>query len=209
MIASITQRLFYFPCRWFFKVFWGLEVRGTEHIAAIQKPILIIANHRTLLDSWLIGASLPFRSEFFPVRYIGGSKFSFPLNVLYFVGIIPFIYWIFGVFTLPRDGSLEEKIQPIIGLLKRGETVMMFPEGKRYYHNGIGEFKKGAAEIALRTGVPVFPIAHRSISSNGSKKTVLVFGKPMKLVVQDNTNVRGVFYEEVADLYNNCLKRLL
>ena len=209
MIASITQRLFYFPCRGFFKIFWGLEVRELEHGANIQKPILVIANHRTLLDPWLIGASLPFRSSLFPIRYMGGSKFNFPLNMLYSIGIIPFIYWMFGVFTLPRDGTFEEKIQLVIDLLKRGETVIIFPEGRRYYHDGIGEFKKGAAEIALRTGVPVLPIAHRSISSNGSRKTVLVFGKPMKLVVQDNTNVRGVFYEEVADLYNNCLKRLL
>src|SRR3989344_8593546 len=134
MIAKITQMLFYFPCRLFFKIFLGLEIRGAERVMSIPKPLLIIANHRTLLDSWLIGASLPFRSEFFPVRYVGGSKFKQPLQTLYSLGIITLIYRFFGAITIPSDAvSLEEKIQPIVAALNQGKIVLIFPEGRRHY----------------------------------------------------------------------------
>lgn len=207
MIATITQRLFYFPCRLFFKIFWGLKIHGVEHVTNIQKPILIIANHRTLLDSWLIGASLPFRSDFFPVRYIGGSKFNQPLQTLYSLGIITFIYRFFGAIAIPPEAmSLEEKIQPIVAALKRGEIVLMFPEGRRHYHDGIGEFKRGAAEVALRTGVPILPIAHRPIGNAGRKKTVLAFGKPIRPIVQDNASAATAeFYSAIVRLYSLCV----
>lgn len=205
MMANIIQRLSYFPCRWFFKIFLGLEIRGIEYAVHLQKPVLIIANHRSLCDSWLVGASLPFHSAFFPVRYIGGSKFSPPLNIFYSIGIISFIYRIFGALVLPREGAFEEKIKPIIALIEKGETVLMFPEGRRHHHDGIGEFKKGAAEIALRTGVFVLPVAHRTIADTGRKKTILTFGEPFRPLAQDSAAATTAFYDKITRLYQDCV----
>ncbi len=48
-----------------------------------------------------------------------------------------------------------------IAAVKGGRSFIIFPEGTRYQgeEGGIGEFKGGAFRIALKTGVPVVPVA--------------------------------------------------
>lgn len=46
-------------------------------------------------------------------------------------------------------------------LVKRGYSMVIFPEGTRYKgeEGGIGEFKGGAFRIATKTGAPIVPVA--------------------------------------------------
>jgi 1-acyl-sn-glycerol-3-phosphate acyltransferase len=46
-------------------------------------------------------------------------------------------------------------------LLEEGCTLVIFPEGTRSPHQGLGRFSRGAARLSLRTGVPVVPAVIR------------------------------------------------
>ena len=173
IIQVIAQPLFFI----IYKLLYKLEVRDVKNLQGIQKPILIISNHRSINDPWLIGASLPMFSRFLPVYYIGGTRFNPPLLWLYKIGIISLVYWLFGAFALPNEGTFEEKIQPIIKILKQGNAVVMFPEGGRKSRTGIvGEFKAGTAEVFLRTGIPILPVGIKKLNEHNRTLRV-VFGK--------------------------------
>jgi 1-acyl-sn-glycerol-3-phosphate acyltransferase len=42
--------------------------------------------------------------------------------------------------------------------LKKGTSIMIFPEGTRSLNNEIGFFKRGAFQLALQANVPVLPV---------------------------------------------------
>ncbi|NIN09813.1 MAG: 1-acyl-sn-glycerol-3-phosphate acyltransferase, partial [Gemmatimonadales bacterium] len=42
-------------------------------------------------------------------------------------------------------------------LLRRGKTVLVFPEGTRTRDGSLGRFRSGAAALARRCGVPIVP----------------------------------------------------
>ncbi|MCT4685804.1 lysophospholipid acyltransferase family protein [Vallitalea sp.] len=49
--------------------------------------------------------------------------------------------------------------------LKKGQTLVIFPEGTRSKSNDMGDFKKGSLKLAIKSGVPIVPI-----TINGSYK---------------------------------------
>ena len=58
-------------------------------------------------------------------------------------------------------GILAKEELGKIPLLNRWMSFVIFPEGTRYKgeEGGVGEFKNGAFRIAVKTGVPVVPVA--------------------------------------------------
>ena len=64
--------------RWLFKLLWRVEVRGLEHYKKVdqsQAPMLIVANHQSLLDGPLIDLFVPGRTTFMiHADHTGGWK---------------------------------------------------------------------------------------------------------------------------------------
>lgn len=56
----------------------------------------------------------------------------------------------------PRQ-SLKVIIEGI-DLLKKGHTLVVFPEGTRSKGNPMAEFKKGSMKLATKSGVPIVPV---------------------------------------------------
>ncbi len=193
---SITQCIAQIIFRGIYKIYYRLEIQGRENLEGTQKPMLIISNHSSLNDPWVVGSSLPLW-KYLPIRYMAATKFYWPLNIAYKIGIIPFIYWLFGVISLPQEGTFEDKIAPTVGALNHGDVVIIFPEGKRVFEDTVGEFRRGASEIYVRTRTIVVPIATRS----HGRKMVLAIGKPFKPASALAEEVNKEMYEAVATLY--------
>jgi 1-acyl-sn-glycerol-3-phosphate acyltransferase len=69
--------------------------------------------------------------------------------------------------------SVRHMLDECTKLLKRGISVMMFPEGTRSRDGKVHDFKEGPFRLAMRAGVPVVPIAivgTREIVAKGSIK---------------------------------------
>lgn len=67
----------------------------------------------------------------------------------------PLISRIVRTVFLPND---EQLIEHAHEWLRRGGNVLLFPEGTRSPKGGMNPFKRGAAQLALRTGMPIVPI---------------------------------------------------
>lgn len=131
---------------WCFHVSYRLWVRHQERIPA-SGPIVVVANHSSVVDGPLLYGLLGRRSSFLVKREI----FRGPLG------------WV-----LPRMGQLAVRrgepdraaLLAAVRLLRRGGVVAVFPEGTR----GSGDVtsaRQGAAWLAQTGGARILPVAIR------------------------------------------------
>ena len=64
-----------------------------------------------------------------------------------------------GSTPVQRDQYDRRLIQKAIGYLEAGLPVMMSPEGTRSWKRGMNPARPGAGYLALKTGVPIVPVA--------------------------------------------------
>ena len=62
-------------------------------------------------------------------------------------------------------------------VLKKGEKLLMFPEGTRVKEGKVSEAQTGAAMFATRTGTPLVPV-YIQPKKRRFRKTTVVFGQP-------------------------------
>jgi len=151
----------------------GLEVRGRENIPR-EGGVIIAANHISYLDPPVIGAVLPRRGTFM------ARKGLFEIPVLGRI-IRP------AAFPVDRDRPRPSMIKEAVGRLKRGELIVMFPEGRRSETGRLLEAKRGIGVIAGLSRAPIVPTlisgSDRALPVGARwlrrAKITVVFGKPM------------------------------
>ncbi|MHB9033214.1 MAG: lysophospholipid acyltransferase family protein [Anaerolineae bacterium] len=109
-------------------------------------PKIIAANHPSVSDPFIIANMLKHRSYIL----ILGQIFEIAIAGAYLrrLGHIPVV-----------EGSGQVALDRALALLKRGETVVIFPEGN--ISPAAGEFleaRTGVARLALASGAPVIPV---------------------------------------------------
>ena len=132
----------------FFLVYFRLKRYGREH-TRIRGPLIVVANHRSFLDPFVIGASLPWRR---PLHYVAKVElFERPL-----------IGWILnrlGAYPVRRGQADEEVLVTSRGVLDRGGAVCIFPEGTRIRTGSLARPRRGFGRLALESGAAVLPVA--------------------------------------------------
>lgn len=142
---------------WFCKIFlkpivdWLLikKVKGLENIPG--GPFILVSNHVSYLDI-IIDSYLCVPRKFHFIGQIDG-----------FEGVVKWliraIYFVSGVIPLDRknDYSREDILKKAAEVLKRGNILVLYPEGRRSTNGEVQEGKFGTARIFLKTGVPILP----------------------------------------------------
>ena len=125
-----------------------VETSGLENIPR-HTPLILVANHQGAADIPVLLAYLPVRFRF----AIKKELFKIPIFGWYLRQA--------GYFPIDRQVILSayKTLDQIIGILKAGESVMIFPEGTRSRDGSLGKFKRGSLMAALKSGAPVMPIA--------------------------------------------------
>ncbi len=77
---------------------------------------------------------------------------------------VPFLGWnmfLNGYLSIDRNSpkSQIQMMKKAEALLKRGSSIMIFPEGTRSKDGTLGKFRDGAFVLSQKTGAPVVPIA--------------------------------------------------
>jgi glycerol-3-phosphate dehydrogenase (NAD(P)+) len=130
----------------FFLIYFRLERIGARHLPR-SGPLLLAANHRSFLDPFVI-AALVRR----PIYYVAKRELferrwqAWLLNSL-------------GAFPIDRGASDQEAIATARAILRRGDCVLIFPEGTRTRTGPLGKPRRGVGRLALQSGVPVVPVA--------------------------------------------------
>ncbi len=63
-----------------------------------------------------------------------------------------------GAFPVHRSGADRESVRRAEEVLRRGELLVMFPEGSRRFGDRVEELQEGVAFLAARTGTPIVPV---------------------------------------------------
>ena len=121
---------------------------GREH-GRVDGGLIVAANHRSFLDPFLIGASLPWRR---PMNYVAKVE----LFERRWQGRL---LSRLGAFPIRRGESDELAMETARLAVERGGTVCIFPEGTRIRRGTLAAPKRGVGRLALQTGAPVVPTA--------------------------------------------------
>jgi len=123
-----------------------LAVEGREHLPR-RGPFILAANHRSLLD-------------FIPIELACRWKLVYLVHRAWY-DPWPF-RWFFRVLGCVRvEGGRASfrAFERVVEALADGQAVCVFPEGERSWTTELGRGRPGAAYLALRSGVPLIPVA--------------------------------------------------
>ncbi|MBM3739156.1 MAG: 1-acyl-sn-glycerol-3-phosphate acyltransferase [Acidobacteria bacterium] len=177
-----------------------VRVRGMEHIDPARNYVFV-GNHLSLFDTPLVLANIP-------------QQFLFLVAARYVK--IPFLgthlrrHGHFSVDASDVRGSLKVMTEAARCIREEGLSILMFPEGSRA-RGEMGEFKEGAAYIAIKSGVPVVPFAIRGTREMLPVGSVHVRGVPLDFVIgepvptadlslKDREQLTALMREKIASL---------
>jgi len=127
------------------KLLFRIEHRGWEKIPK-DGPLLFISNHVTYCDPFWIAVRV-YRT----LRFMAWDKiFSLPVAGRLF-------RWL-GAFPVSLENPEFSAYKAALTVLKKGEALMIFPEGGRSRDGRLLPFKEGAARLALRSGAAIVPV---------------------------------------------------
>jgi 1-acyl-sn-glycerol-3-phosphate acyltransferase len=166
-----------------------VHVKGLEHLDRSQAYVFV-ANHQSNLDPPLMFAYLG--------HNVGAIAKKELLKVPFFKQGFPLAH----IVTIDRSNRESAIASTKRGAeeLRRGHSLMAFPEGTRSADGRVAEFKKGIFYMAVEAGVPIAPVA---INNTG-----LVLGKgrgrcvpgDVSLEVLPPVSTRGYTDENIEEL---------
>jgi 1-acyl-sn-glycerol-3-phosphate acyltransferase len=128
----------------------GLSVQlETGHFNAQPNPFVVVANHQSNWDLFVLGCSVPRRT-------VSLGKKS--LKWLPFFGQI---YWLAGNILIDRANAAKAKeamLHTTRVMQEQDTSIWVFAEGTRNLGRGMLPFKKGAFQMAINAGVPIVPL---------------------------------------------------
>jgi len=123
-------------------LFLGLRVEGLENIPATG-PLLLLTNHQSFLDPWLLCIRLP-RQVHFMAR-----------DTLFKGGFFQWLMEFMNTFPVKRGGADLQAIRTAAERLMDNRLVNIFPEGTRTADGTIGPVAPGIVLILKRVTVPL------------------------------------------------------
>jgi 1-acyl-sn-glycerol-3-phosphate acyltransferase len=129
---------------------WDFRLEGDLASIPLEGPLVVVANHSCFLDPWFIAILLPRPATHFLItrRWYDRSRFW---------------GWFFRAQgTIPVGaGDREASAAAVREVLRRGELLGIFPEGKISGDGKLQRFHSGVAWVAAESGAPVIPIGIR------------------------------------------------
>lgn len=181
----------------------NLKIQGLENIPS--GPVLFVSNHQSNFDIPIFFASIHKQFGFIAKSDLGGI----PL----------FSKWIEAIQSVYIDrGDARQSLKAIqegIGLLKKGYSLVIFPEGTRSKSSQMGDFKKGSLRLATKSKVPVVPITING-SYNVFEKNKRIQSADVDFIIHQPIETKDLSKEEgnnlsetVEKIINSSLNDLL
>lgn len=203
-MAKISQFLLWPIVYILSKFLYRIRIQGRENLKKINKPFIIISNHFSFFDSFLFRLILGFSTPNLPLRFMAVKNFNwFFLNLLESLGIIYLIYKIYGVVVVTPGLGIQKNLEKLKKAIIKKQNVVIYPEGSISKTGMIGPFKKGAAVLAIESGVPALPISFRLGKKKFIRKDLTInIGEPIYVKKDDKPEeVTNFFYEAITRLH--------
>ena len=129
-------------------------VEGEENLSALADGAVVTCNHFSPFDNYIVFHCI---RKYLPRKYL--YKVIREGNYTNFPGLYGFLFRYCNTLPLSRNRRTMINFMTAVNtLLKRGETVLIYPEQEMWWnYKKPRPFKVGAFKIAHRAGVPVIP----------------------------------------------------
>jgi 1-acyl-sn-glycerol-3-phosphate acyltransferase len=145
------------------------------------RSFVVVANHESFCDILVLLANLPMQVRFLAKR----SIFR-----------VPVLGWSIaaaGFIPVDREDRSRgtETVEAALQRLSGGRSVVIFPEETRTHTGDLLPFKRGAAHLALRSGLPILPIALAGTFRVLKRGSLLITPGPVAMSVGNPIEVSG------------------
>jgi 1-acyl-sn-glycerol-3-phosphate acyltransferase len=160
-----------------------LVVNGQEHISK-DKPYLIMGNHQSLFDIFVVPAAIP-------VTFVGieaARHFSYP-----FFGYLT-RKW--GNIPIRRNdlNSAKKSLKLVQQTIENGMSIGVMPEGHRTTTGKMNTFKKGPFHLAKSAQADILPFGVKGLYQYNRKGDFMIY--PGRVTV---TFGQPIAYQEFKD----------
>jgi long-chain acyl-CoA synthetase len=132
------------------RVFFSLKVTGKDKLPK-KGPFILSPNHQSFLDGPVVASQIPWRL-FKNMFYVGTSE-------IFGHGALNYLGRTFRLVPVDPDSNLVNAMRAGAYGLKKGQNLVLYPEGERSVDGTPKKFKKGAAILAAHLKVPIYPVA--------------------------------------------------
>jgi len=172
--------------------YWKVTVEGRDKIAP-NGTYIMVSNHQSGADILVL---FKLHRHFKWVAKKG----------LFLVPFIGWNMWLNGYIPVERSRGRSKlrMMDRAAGSLRKGNSVIFFPEGTRTRDGNLQPYKTGAFRLAVETGTPVLPVVIRGTFRAIKKGGFLISKNPgLKLVVLNPVmpdEFQGLDPKELANL---------
>jgi len=158
-----------------FRIALGVRVHGRRYVPK-KGAVLIAANHMSFIDPPLMGHAAKRECFFLAKEELFGQSKFFRWLISYYNAI-----------PIKRGKAFDIHLfKESSKLIKKGQAIILFPEGTRSLEGKFLPFKTGVGMLALRYNVPVVPAyirnTHRPLKEWLSRRSRIevFFGEPLR-----------------------------
>lgn len=130
-----------------FKTILPVRYHGLEHVSVLDAPYILIGNHLSMLDPFLLALAAPKQR----IRFVGKKE-------LWKSKIFTWIANDLKAIPVDRHNTDMEAMRACMRVVREGHVLGIFPEGTRHHQGLMTELESGVAMIALRARVPLVPV---------------------------------------------------
>jgi len=182
-VANLWAKILLFICD------TKVKVIGKENLL-LGKPQIFMANHQSDFDILIALAYIPVqfrwiaKKELFNIPFFGAAMRS--------AGYIE-------IDRHNREKALQSLDEAALRI-RKGKSIMTFPEGTRSRDGEIKAFKQGAFHLAIKTGVPIVPVSIIGSGQIMPKRSVKIKSGQLKLVIGEPIEVKSFDIEKRQEL---------
>ncbi len=157
-----------------------------------ERRIIVVSNHLSWVDVLMLGIYFPGYRHFVGKKELGENWF------------VRFLAKILGVVLVDRSKPDMPAIKKVLGYLKKGQSINIFPEGTRNKVNeSVQQVKSGVVMFSLKGDAPIVPVMIYK-KSKPFRKNYLYVGDTFDLNEYKGRQLSSIM-DEATDIVENKL----